>query len=130
MSGIQTSAPGKAVIAGEYAVLNGAPAISMALDRRARVQVINKADSANSVSAPGYLAGSFRFRLESNGSIQWIDKLPSGDALALFEAVWRQSGIKKDSGLSFVLDTNEFFDPGSGAKLGLGGSAALRRWDS
>jgi phosphomevalonate kinase len=33
------SAPGKLVLAGEYAVLDGAPAIVMAVDRRAVVSV-------------------------------------------------------------------------------------------
>ena len=125
MTDIRTSAPGKAVVAGEYAVLNGAPAISMALNRRARVQVAETGDSTHTVSAPGYLAGSYRYLLQSDGSFNWIDELPSSNALALFEAVWRQSGITKDSGWSFVLDTSEFFDASSGSKLGIGSSAAL-----
>jgi phosphomevalonate kinase len=97
----------------------------MALNRRARVQVAETGDSAHTVSAPGYLAGSYRFSLASDRSVRWIDELPGSDALALFEAVWRQSGIKKEAGWSFVLDTSEFFDATSGAKLGLGSSAAL-----
>jgi phosphomevalonate kinase len=106
-------------------VLKGAPAISMALNRRARVQVAETGDSAHVVSAPGYLSGSFHFSLDSDRSIRWIDELPDSDALALFEAVWRQSGITKEAGWSFVLDTSEFFDAASGSKLGLGSSAAL-----
>ena len=39
MSVSLASAPGKVVLFGEYAVLDGAPAIAMAVDRRARVRV-------------------------------------------------------------------------------------------
>ncbi len=125
MTEVHTSAPGKAVVAGEYAVLNGAPAIAMAVNRRARVQIIGTGNSAHSVSAPGYLAGSHRFELDSGGHIRWLNPLPGRHALSLFEVVWARSGMTKENGLSFVLDTTDFFDSKSSSKLGLGSSAAL-----
>ncbi len=121
----RASAPGKAVIAGEYAVLAGAPAISMALNRRARVRIQEIEESSHCVSAPGYLEGSFRFSATPDAGIVWLDELPSANAFALFEAAWKQSAMTPRSGLSIVLDTTEFFDAASGSKLGLGSSAAL-----
>ncbi len=121
----RASAPGKAVIAGEYAVLAGAPAISMALNRRAHVRIRETEESSHCVSAPGYLEGSFRFSATPEAGIVWLDELPSDKAFALFEAVWKQSAMTPRNGLSIVLDTAEFFDAASGSKLGLGSSAAL-----
>jgi len=125
MMDLETSAPGKAVIAGEYAVLAGAPAISMAINRRAHVRIRETEDSSHCVSAPGYLDGSFRFSVTPDAGIVWLDELPSANALALFETVWKQSGVTQREGLSIILDTAEFFDAASGSKLGLGSSAAL-----
>jgi len=121
----RASAPGKAVIAGEYAVLAGAPAISMALNRRAQVRIREIEESSHCVSAPGYLEGSFRFSVTPEAEIVWLDELPSAKAFALFEAVWKQLGMTQRSGLSIILDTSGFFDAASGSKLGLGSSAAL-----
>lgn len=125
MMDLQTSAPGKAIIAGEYAVLAGAPAISMAINRRAHVRIRETGDSSHCVSAPGYLEGSFRFSVTPEAGIVWLDELPSANSFALFEAVWKQSGMTQRNGLSIILDTAEFFDAASGSKLGLGSSAAL-----
>ena len=125
MIDIRTSAPGKAVIAGEYVVLAGAPAISMALNRRARVRVVEIDDSAHRVSAPGYLEESFRFCGEADGAVIWLDELPDAGSFALLECVWKQVGTSHKGGLSITLNTADFFDPASGSKLGLGSSAAL-----
>lgn len=125
MTGLAVSAPGKAVVAGEYAVLAGAPAISMALDRRARVYIEDTEDSTHCVFAPGYLEDDYRFRAGANGDLVWDDELPAPDSFALLECVWRQAGITKRGGLSITLDTSAFFDTTSGSKLGLGSSAAL-----
>lgn len=125
MTPIQSSAPGKAVISGEYAVLGSAPALSMALDRRARVNLLGRDSSEHLLSAPGYSEGAFRFRVATDSSINWLDPLPSADAFALFEAVWRHAGVSSDQGLCIELDTREFADAVSGLKLGIGSSAAL-----
>jgi len=119
------SAPGKAVIAGEYAVLDGAPALSMALNRRARVQIAGIDDVVSRVTAPGYIDAWFRFRTDAEADIVWLDELPGTDALRLFETVWKQARISQADSWSITLDTTEFFDATGGCKLGLGSSAAL-----
>ncbi len=119
------SAPGKAVIAGEYAVLDGAPALSMALNRRAQVRIDDVDDSVSRVTAPGYIDGCFRFRTNADADIVWLDELPAADALRLFEIVWKRAGISQADNWSIILDTTEFFDAAGGCKLGLGSSAAL-----
>ena len=61
MTGV-ASAPGKIVLAGEYAVLCGAPAICMAVDRRAVVTLGSLTDGECRVTTPGF-SGADRFRI-------------------------------------------------------------------
>ena len=56
------SAPGKLIVCGEYAVLDGAAAICAAVDRRAVVTVEAADDSYHVVTAPGFASGSGAFR--------------------------------------------------------------------
>jgi phosphomevalonate kinase len=116
------TAPGKAVLSGEYAVLAGAPAVSMAVDRRARVSVSSLADGAlNTVAAPGYASGEWRFETGPDSRVRWQDGLPPG-GLPVIEAAWQR--YPGDAPLSIVVDTRDFHDRASGRKLGLGSSAA------
>jgi len=115
------SAPGKVVLSGEYAVLNGAPAICMAVNRRAVVTIKSTPAEHHVVVAPGYLDEPRRF-LVRNGVFGWLD---SSDEYKLFEHVWRRSGLDRQHGLELRLDTNDFLDPVRGCKTGIGSSAAL-----
>jgi phosphomevalonate kinase len=54
------SAPGKIVLAGEYAVLWDAPAICMAVTRRAVASVTDSADGTCHLRTPGF-EGADRF---------------------------------------------------------------------
>jgi len=128
---MRASAPGKLVLLGEYAVLFGHPAAVLAIDRRARVELVSSADSRFGVHAPGVAASPVRFELADDGSFFWHP--PGADGLPLVEAVL---GAMVDEGLiepeqvapfDTILDTREFLDSatGSGIKLGLGSSAAL-----
>lgn len=121
MTRTEATAPGKAVICGEYAVLDGATAISMAVYRRACVSIVNVAPGHGVVSTPGYAEGAWHFDLDVDDSLSWRDELPHG-GLPIFEAAWRQGG--GGSAVAVMIDTRGFHDPGTGLKLGLGSSAA------
>jgi phosphomevalonate kinase len=95
---VVASAPGKVVLCGEYAVLDGAPAICMGLNRRAIAKIDESPDGQCHVATPGF-AGDDRFRI--------VDAVCGGDRPAR----------------SIELDTQAFSDKGS--KTGIGSSAAL-----
>lgn len=112
-------APGKAVIWGEYAVLAGAPALVMALDRYAEVEI-----------RPGGDAWQCRARgFEANATVT-ADDLVAGatdgsGAAGPLAAACRALGIRcLPDGADVVLDTRAFYG-NSGAKLGIGSSAAV-----
>lgn len=123
MKPLSVSAPGKAVISGEYAVLRKAPAISVALDRRAVVRTAKSDDEYHHVATPGHADGRWRFTANDAGEIHWLDELPEA-GLRLVEEAWRVCTPRGGGHLSIAIDTVEFFAPDSGQKLGLGGSAA------
>ena len=95
---IVASAPGKIVLSGEYAVLSGAPAICMAVQRRASVTITDSPGAEGTITTPGY---------------------EGADAAAIIEAV----GTRRRQGRNFELDTRAFSEQGT--KIGLGSSAAL-----
>ena len=95
---IAASAPGKIVLAGEYAVLWDAPAICMAVDRRAVATVSPRSDGECHVTTPGF-SGADRFRI--------------------LDAVTRGARPPCD----IELDTSAFMM--AGEKIGIGSSAAL-----
>jgi phosphomevalonate kinase len=120
---ISASAPGKFVLSGEYAVLDGAPAICVAVDRRAVVTIERHGGDHHVVTAPGFSGMTGQFVAGSGGGLRWLD---GGRDFGLFEAVWNASRpASGESPLAFTLDTELFRDAGSGRKIGLGSSAAL-----
>ena len=118
---IATSAPGKIVLSGEYAVLAGAPAICTAVSRRARVAITESPGERHRVVAPGYSDVEGRFTTAS-GYVRWQQ---GGEEYPLVNAVWRLMQPVVASSLTLMLDTSEFREATSGAKTGIGSSAAL-----
>ena len=109
---VVVSAPGKMVILGEYAVLDGAPCLVAAVNRRATVTLRFSTRLSGVLTA--LMPDERRFEL-------WAGK-PSGLALV--------DQVRDASGLSHLvvdgrLDTRPCFDLTSGEKLGIGSSAAL-----
>lgn len=95
---VVASAPGKIVLSGEYAVLFGAPAVCMAVTRRAVVTVADSADRECHVTTPGFTG---------EGSFAVVDAV-YGDARPA---------------ATIDLDTRAFSRDGQ--KVGIGSSAAL-----
>ncbi len=117
MTALVASAPGKLVVCGEYAVLDGAPAIAVAVDRRAVVHV--EAAERWFVTAPGFDERPHEFSVRA-ARIVW----PEGSSpMPLLDAVFGSLACEPDSPLALTLDTDSF--SAAGGKLGLGSSAAL-----
>ena len=95
---VSASAPGKIVLSGEYAVLWDAPAICMAVNRRAVATVSPSEDGECRLETPGF-DGMDQYRV--------LDALLDGARPAH----------------RYTLDTTAFFD--DGRKTGIGSSAAL-----
>ena len=121
MNSVCASAPGKVVLSGEYAVLQGAPAVCMAVDRRAIARVTPVDAAWNTVTAPGYSPVEGRFAYEA-GVPRWFQ---GENEYKLVDAAWRSLDPASDGHLSIELDTRAFYDEASGVKIGLGSSAAL-----
>jgi phosphomevalonate kinase len=133
MSGaLRASAPGKLVLLGEYAVVDGAPAVVAAVDRRAKVTATPTPDGLWSVTAPGLLDEPAAFALGPAGEPRWQRPDDAG-RLPLLEGllgVWMGlvgAEAQRLPPLALELDTRAFFErrDGAPAKLGLGSSAAL-----
>lgn len=118
---LTASAPGKIVLSGEYAVLDGAPAICMAVDRRVYVTISPGVEDHHTVNAPGHSSECGRFSV-AGSELEW---LAGGEDFALVNDVWCAVNAPIPTNLSLVLDTSEFQDQKSGLKIGIGSSAAL-----
>ena len=128
---ILSTAPGKLVLLGEYAVLLGHPALVMAANRRASVEILNRKEGPSSVDAPEVDAIGLSFEVAGDGVVDWHSSDHSAiGRLQLFSHVLRELADDIDYArlgpFAVMLSTSEFFagDEG-GSKLGLGSSAAL-----
>ncbi|XOV87534.1 MAG: mevalonate kinase [Pseudomonadota bacterium] len=105
---MRATAPGKLFLLGEYAVLEGAPAIVTSVAQQASVEVT---------------AGTGRVCMKSGTTTsESVGKVPIIQATTRVLAT-RGLQVPDPSGLDFCLDTSEFFRGHD--KLGLGSSAAL-----
>jgi len=117
-------APGKLVLTGEYAVLDGAPAVVTAIDRRAHVSVGQA--TACRVQALGPAIAPAAFTLAGDGTLDWqADRAASDYHLlgAVTETLAQAGALSADRAFDLRLDTAAFYHGAD--KLGLGSSAAL-----
>lgn len=121
MTARSASAPGKVVLCGEYAVLDGAPAVCMAVDRRARVRIAAGEMDWHTIVAPGYTDMEGRC-VTSAGRIEWQQGF---NEFRLVDAVLRLLDDLPAQSLCIELDTEAFRERVTMQKLGLGSSAAL-----
>lgn len=112
------TAPGKAVLWGEYAVLTGAPAAIMAVNATAQVRIDQRNDETWHFSSTGFNSPS----VSAGG-----ETLPTAPTASFTTAILQHWGIKQLSdlctGMTLHTDSTDFFS--AGQKLGLGSSAAV-----
>ncbi len=129
---LEVTAPGKLVLIGEYSVLFGAPALVVAVGRRARVAIEASPSDRWTFSAPGLVDEAMELEFEPEGGMRWSD--PEGAQSfglvdALLEGLVASAVINpvQMRPVAATLDTRSFFQRRDGArrKLGLGSSAAL-----
>ena len=124
MTSIVASAPGKLVLLGEYAVLEGAPALVLAVDRRACVSVTPSGHGSWEIVSPTL---DLRARLRLlGGKAAWIDAEPP-ELAWIATLLSRFPQIERLPACRIELDSDAFYldHAGARAKLGLGSSAAL-----
>jgi mevalonate kinase len=123
------SAPGKLVIVGDYAVLEGAPAIATTVGIRAKAQV-TVTDARDSVFID--LAGgkAYNFSVEPGVGLCWADESPAERGMILEVVINTCYELLHLPGplpaLRISMNTDAFFRSigGSPVKLGVGSSAA------
>ena len=128
---IQASAPGKLVLLGEYALLEGAPALVASVNRRVTVEMVNGIRGRdNAVDITHLKTGPIPFRTESFALGSDKDWKHQADQVRAITAVLRSTGmfshVHYDSGPAFnlTIDAGPFFSE-EGVKFGLGSSAAI-----
>lgn len=124
MTSIVASAPGKLVLLGEYAVLEGAPALVLAVDRRARATLAPATGDAWEIVSPT-LGMEARLRIDSEGTAS-PDAAPTALAwVATLFGQFRQGAQWPPCRVELDSDAFHVEHAGKLAKLGLGSSAAL-----
>ncbi len=123
---IQVSIPGKIVISGEYAVLDGAPAIVSTLKQKVNI-TIQKSDKNHNIYTTSVLQGVFPFTMDDDANVLWLEADPGVFGLLLQHA-FKILKPKLKENLWIAVDSSEFFrttKDGTAIKLGIGSSAAV-----
>jgi len=125
-SEIEVSIPGKIVISGEYAVLDGASSMVSTLNQRANIS-IRKSDKNYNIFSTSALECIFPFAIDEDSNIVWLETDPGVFGL-LLEHVFTILRPQLKEKLCISIDSSEFFKTtkdGRLYKLGIGSSAAV-----
>lgn len=127
---LTASAPGKLMLCGEYAVLDGGSALAVAAGRRARV-CVQPAENRTWALETDSAQTPQLFRLDANGQPVWLQPpVPQG---AMLEAAFRVL-TQKGNALTHLAplrlkmysrDLQIAADPANYLKIGIGSSAAI-----
>lgn len=109
------------MLSGEYAVLDGAPAICMAVNQRARAVITATDGDVSRVVASGYSDAVGRFQLR-DGHVKWLD---GREIFSVVDSVYRAAEVAEFPACLIDLDTSEFIDSETRRKIGIGSSAAI-----
>ncbi len=119
------------ILLGEYAVLEGAPALVSAVDRHAEVEATENQRSEFSVSAPSLNVDAIEFVVTTKGHVRFDPRIDTVilQRLEFFrlilEHVWNNFENRSLPYLKFKLNTDAFYSAEINRKMGFGSSAAL-----
>lgn len=126
---INVSSPGKLILLGEYAVLEGAPALVAAVNRQCEVHIDSLYNSTFQVRTPNLNIPEIQFTLDGDGNAHFRTLVSSDTedqlrfVLCILKYVSQKFG--KIPGASIEINTSSFYHRVTGHKFGLGSSAAL-----
>lgn len=127
---IEASKPGKLILLGEYAVLEQAPCVVAAADKNCIVQVESSEEKEFRLEASNPEIADVEFIISQENEIEFTSNISADDRQRLrFVTAVLNNIIDEESGeiepAVINIDTENFYHPGSGDKLGLGASAAI-----
>ena len=117
---VESTAPGKVFLSGEYFVLDGALATIMSTKQRVKVTIEDQTDVDNMFYC-SVIDQCFPFNVNNSYQIKWLDEDPGEFGLFLELSIKRMR-VKPNNTL-FTIDSNDLYFQGT--KIGLGSSAAI-----
>ena len=122
---IETRAPGKLFIAGEYAVVEpGQPAVLIAVDRCITVR-LTESEGAGRIHSSEYGQAPVIWRREDDGEHIIVDERPFDYVLSAISTVEELRSGRGASPRYFDLEISSELNDADGRKFGLGSSAAV-----
>ncbi|SDR87620.1 phosphomevalonate kinase [Brevibacterium siliguriense] len=122
---IETRAPGKLFIAGEYAVVGpGQPAVLIAVDRCITVR-LTESEGAGRIHSSEYGQAPVIWRREDDGEHIIVDERPFDYVLSAISTVEELRSGRGASPRYFDLEISSELNDADGRKFGLGSSAAV-----
>ncbi len=122
---LQAQAPGKLILLGEYAVLRGAPALVMAINRYARIFLQPSPDGQGIIIAPDVGIHNLSYHWDDQQGVV-LDHTADTHTVAFVKAALALMHQRYNlSPLRITISSAEFFYQNTRTKLGLGSSAAV-----
>ena len=117
---VESTAPGKVFLSGEYFVLDGALATIMSTKQRVKVTIEDQTDIDN-IFYCSIIDQYFPFSVSNKYQINWLDEDP-GEFGSFLELSIKRMRVKPNN-ILFTIDSNDLYFQGT--KIGLGSSAAI-----
>ena len=118
---VEESAPGKIILSGEYAVLDGASAIILPTKQKAFVSV-EEGNSIENIFISSAINGRFSFLVSKDYSVIWTKENPGKYGLFV-ESIFKQLKIHSSKKIIISIQTDDFYH--HNIKLGIGSSSAI-----
>ena len=117
---VESTAPGKIFLSGEYFVLDGALATIMSTKQRVKVTIEDQIDVDN-IFYCSVIDQCFPFNVNNSYQVNWLDEDPGEFGLFLELSITNMR--VKPTNTFFAIDSDDLYFQGT--KIGLGSSAAI-----